>query len=163
MLKLVGKAGPVQNCFLWPCICWNYNILYLCMSTSTIHELYNYNVLQEMQTKFATKINELNQQVTHLQQENEKFQSLTTGATSKPSHESDQEFHSSVGHIDQPAQLQKRLKELESELESTRPTLEAERKRYEEKLEEMKAEILHIQSTKQVKLLINLKQWFRCH
>ena len=113
-----------------------------------------------MQTKFATKIDELNQQVAHLQEENIKFQSLTTGATNKPSHENDQVFHSSVeqqGHIDQSAQLQKRLKELESELESTRSTLEAERKRHEEKMEELRVEISHLQFTKQVKLLINLK------
>ena len=110
----------------------------------------NYNLLQEMQTKFATKINELNQQVAHLQEENEKFQSLTTGAANKPSHGSDEEYHSSVeyqGRIDQPEQLQKRLKELESELESTRSTLEAERKRHEEKLKELKEEVLYQQST----------------
>ena len=124
----------------------NNQLLFLAL----MHIIYYYCLLQEMQTKFATKIDELNQQVAHLQEENEKFQSLTTGAGNKPSHESDQEFHSSVeqqGHIDQPAQLQKRLKELESELESTRSTLEAERKKYEE----LKEEALHQQSTSQVK------------
>ena len=129
----------------------NNQLLFLAL----MHIICYYRLLQEMQTTFATKINELNQQVAHLQEENVKFQSLTTEAAHKPSHESDQEFHSSVeqqGHIDQPAQFQKRLKELESELESTRSTLEAERKKYEE----LKEQALHQQSTTQVKTCICL-------
>ena len=111
-------------------------------------------LLQEMQSKFATKIDELTQQVTDLQEENEKFHSLTAGT---PDNESDQECHSSVqfqhqGHIDQLKQLQKKVNELELELESTRSTLENERKKYEEKLKELEAEASHQQSTDQVKL-----------
>ena len=112
-----------------------------------------------MQTKVATKINELNQQVTHLQDENEKLHSLTTGAAKKPSHESDEEFRSSVEYqkdVDQPVQLLKKLRELESELESTKSTLEDERKKHKEKLKELKAQASHQQSTNQVKLHASL-------
>ena len=102
-----------------------------------------------MQTKFATKITDLTQQVTNLQEENEKLHSLTAN---KSCHESEEEFHSSVeyktqGHFDQ---LQKKVRELESELDSTRSTLEEERKKHEEKLKELAS---HQQPATQVKFV----------
>ena len=45
-----------------------------------------------MQTEFATKLDELNQQIMHLQEENERYQSLTTGVSMESFHEDDQEF-----------------------------------------------------------------------
>ena len=81
------------------------------------------------------EIDELNQQVAHLKEENEKFQSLITGASSN------EEFYS-VPELHPENHLQSRVEELELELECTR-------KQYEEKLKELKIQLL---SVKQVKL-----------
>ena len=111
-----------------------------------------------MQTKFATKVDELNQQIVHLQEENERYQSLTTGASMESFHDDDQEFHSSTeyqlqGHSDHPAQLQKQVNELDSELQVTKLTLEEERKAYKEKMEKFQSQVSQLSSIKQVKLV----------
>ena len=82
----------------------------------------------------------MNQQVVHLQEENEKLQSLTTSTSYESCH--DQEVHSSVehklqGHSDQSALLQKKVKTLESELQVIKLTLEDERRQYKEKVLEL--------------------------
>ena len=111
-----------------------------------------------MQTEFATKMDELNQQIVHLQEENERYQSLTTGASIESFHEDDQEFHSSTeyqpqGHRDHPTQLQKQVNELDSELQFTKLTLEEERKVYKEKMEKFELQMSQLSSIQQVKLV----------
>ena len=92
------------------------------------------------------KINELNQQVAHLQEQNQKLQLLTAGVSHESYHDSNQEFQLSVehqfqGHSDQPALLQEKVKALELELQVLRSTLENERKKYEEKLSELEQQL----------------------
>ena len=91
-------------------------------------------------------INDLNQQVAHLQEENEKLQALTTSASYKSCHDGDQGVHLSVkhqlqGHSDQSALLQKQVKTLESELQVIKLTLEDERRQYKEKLLELEEQL----------------------
>ena len=93
----------------------------------------------------ATKnveIDQLKQQITKLQKECEAMKSLTTEVSNKPTHEADQEFHSSVVHqpqdlSDQSIELQQKVKQLEMELESTKSAVEVERRNCEEKVKEM--------------------------
>ena len=95
-----------------------------------------------MQAGVAMRINDLTQQVVHLQEENEKLQSLTTSASYELCHDGDQEVHSSVehqlqGHSDQSALLQKKVEASESELQVVKLTLEDERRQYKEKMLEL--------------------------
>ena len=92
------------------------------------------------------KINELNQQVAHLQEQNQKLQLLTAGVSHESYHDSDQDFRLSVehqfqGHSDQPALLQEKVKTLELELQVLKSTLEDEKKKYEEKLSELEQQL----------------------
>ena len=87
------------------------------------------------------EIDKLKQQITKLQKEHEAIKSSTTEVSKKPTHEADQEFHSSVEHqpqdlSDQSTELHK-VKKLEVELESTKSAVEAERKNHERVEEQM--------------------------
>ena len=102
-----------------------------------------------MQIEFAAKVDELSQQIVQLQEENERYQSLTTGASIESFHEDDQEFHSSIkyqlqGHNDHPAQLQKQGNKLDSGLQSMQ-------------MSELRfTQMLQLSSIKQVELACNL-------
>ena len=99
------------------------------------------------------EIDKLKQQITKLQKEHEAIKSSTTEVSNKPTHEADQEFHSSVEHqpqdlSDQSTKLHHKVKELEAELECTKSALEAERKNHEI----VKEQMLH-QSMNQVSIM----------
>ena len=102
-----------------------------------------------MHVKLATKnveIDMLKQQITKLQKECEAIKSLTTKVSNKPTHETDQEFNSSVERqpqhfSDQSTELHQKVQQLEEELESTKLAVEVERRNREEKVKEL--EMLH--------------------
>ena len=93
-----------------------------------------------------TKIRELTQQIKHLQEESKKLQSSTSH------HVGDEEFCLSVEeqHTDHSVELQKKVNQLEADLERAKLMLEVERKRFEEQVNELKAGALHEQSADQV-------------
>ena len=110
------------------------------------------------------KINDLTQQVERLQEENENLQSRTTNESHNVS---EQEFRSSVeyqlqGHTDQPVQLKRKIDELESKLQCAELAMENERKKCEEKVNELKAGSPYQQSADQVKLVANILHLHTC-
>ena len=98
----------------------------------------------ELATK-KIEIDQLKQQITQLQKECEAMKSSTTEVSDKPTHEADQEFHSSVEHqphlSDQSTELHQKVQQLEAELESTKSAVDVERRNHEEKVKEL--EMLH--------------------
>jgi len=111
-----------------------------------------------MQVELVKKnmeIDKLNQQIVELQRECEAVRSSTTGVSSEPTHEANEELLSSVEYQpqiqgNQPTAFHAKLKELESQLESTKLTMEDEREKHKEKVKQLETEILHQQSVNQV-------------
>ena len=81
------------------------------------------------------EIDQLKQQTTKLQTECETVKSSTTEVSNKPTHEIDQEFHSSVGH--QPQHLRNQCTELHQKVKQLEAMLESERKNHVEKEKEL--------------------------
>ena len=84
--------------------------------------------MYELQVEL-TETDQLKQQTTILQTECETVKSSTTEVSNNPTHEADQEFHSSVEHEpqylrDQCTELHQKVQQLEAELESERKNRE---------------------------------------
>jgi len=107
-------------------------------------------------TELAKKdidIDNLNKQITALQNQVRELQLTATKESETVQHDGDAEFHSSVehqpqdsGHSSSLVQLEEKLKMVEIELQSSKDIAEEERKSHEAEVMSLKANVQHLQN-----------------